>query len=108
MKYSTEGSVVSKPEFFVTPGAGTMFREHSHYNQSVRLGDVVHIAGQGGWDDEIRFPADLDAEVVRAFDNVEKVLAQAGASWADVVAVDRAVPLVRADRPRPQRQDRFG
>lgn len=76
------------PQFFITPGYGEMLREKVHYQQALRLGDIVHISGQGGWDDQIRFPANLEQEIVRAFDNVERTLAQAGASWSDVVAVD--------------------
>lgn len=75
-------------QFFITPGVGEVQRERLHYTQAVRVGDLVHISGQGGWDDDLRFPADLREEIVRAFDNVEKTLAQAGASWADVIAVD--------------------
>jgi enamine deaminase RidA (YjgF/YER057c/UK114 family) len=59
-----------------------------HYKQALRVGDVVHISGQGGWDDDFNFPADLEAEIVRAFDNVERTLNLAGATWRDVVAVD--------------------
>lgn len=77
-----------QPQFFVTPGVGAAFREKLGMSQSVRLGDVVHISGQGGWDDDLQFPTDLRSEIARAFDNVERVLAQAGAVWADVVAVD--------------------
>jgi enamine deaminase RidA (YjgF/YER057c/UK114 family) len=44
--------------------------------------------GQGGWNDDIEFPEDLDEEIARAFDNVERTLATAGATWADVVEVD--------------------
>lgn len=85
---------MTTPQFIVTPGVGTRLREQNNYSQAVRLGDVVHVSGQGGWDEDLQFPADLGEEVVRAFDNVERVLAEAGASWADVVAVDSFhVPL---------------
>src|SRR6478735_12342417 len=81
-------------QFFVTPGVGEMQRDRLHYKHAVRVGDLVHISGQGGWDDDLRFPADLREEIDRAFDNVEKTLAQAGASWTDVIAVDSFhVPL---------------
>lgn len=77
-----------QPQFFVTPGAGEFLHDQLGYSQALRLGDVVHISGQGGWDDDLQFPADLTDEIVRAFDNVERVLAAAGAAWSDVVAVD--------------------
>ncbi len=78
----------TQPQFFVTPGVGELFLRERHYSQAVRVGDLVHVSGQGGWDDALEFPADLEEEIARAFDNVERVLAQAGASWQDVVAVD--------------------
>lgn len=76
------------PEFFVTPGYGETQLSAMRYSQAVRIGDRVETSGQGGWDDDWNFPEALEDEIVRAFDNVERTLAQAGASWADVVAVD--------------------
>jgi enamine deaminase RidA (YjgF/YER057c/UK114 family) len=75
-------------EFFVTPGAGEKQRELLHYSQAVRIGDRVEISGQGGWDDDINIAEDLEAEIVQAFDNVERTLATAGATWRDVVHVN--------------------
>jgi len=59
-----------------------------HYSQAVRIGDRVEISGQGGWDDEFGFPVDLRDEIVAAFDNMERALATAGATWLDVIAVN--------------------
>ena len=79
---------MSKPEFFATPGYGETQLENMRYSQAVRIGDRVEISGQGGWSDEFEFPESLEDEIVRAFDNVERTLATAGASWADVVHVN--------------------
>ncbi|MGA9873627.1 MAG: Rid family hydrolase [Rhodococcus sp. (in: high G+C Gram-positive bacteria)] len=79
---------MNAPEFFVTPGYGDYMLENLRYSQALRVGNRVDISGQGGWDDEINFPADLEEEIVKAFDNVERTLAVAGASWSDVVALD--------------------
>ena len=79
---------MAEVEFFATPGYGEKSRENLHYNQALRIGDRVEISGQGGWDDDIQFPESLEDEIVRAFDNVERTLATAGAGWRDVVAVD--------------------
>jgi enamine deaminase RidA (YjgF/YER057c/UK114 family) len=79
---------LSEIEFFVTPGYGAKLREDLHYSQALRIGDRVEISGQGGWDDDFNFPADLEDEIVRAFDNVERTLATAGAGWRDVVSVN--------------------
>ncbi|USX50130.1 Rid family hydrolase [Lentzea sp. HUAS12] len=79
---------MSKPEFFATPGYGETQLENMRYSQAVRIGDRVEISGQGGWSDEFEFPESLEDEIVRAFDNVERTLATAGASWTDVVHVN--------------------
>lgn len=76
---------MGEPEFFVTPGFGEKLHGLLGYSQAVRLGDRVEISGQGGWNDDIEFPEDLEEEIVQAFDNVERTLAEAGASWRDVV-----------------------
>ena len=80
---------MSKPEFFDTPGYGEIFRTQYSYGQAVRIGDRVEISGQGGWNDDLTFSVDsLQAEIQKAFDNVEKTLAAAGATWHDVVKVN--------------------
>lgn len=78
----------SAPQFFATPGYGDSMLKNMHYQQAVRIGDRIETSGQGGWDDDIRFPEDLEEEIVRAFDNVERTLRAAGASWSDVVHVN--------------------
>ena len=77
-----------QPEFFATPGYGVTQLERMHYHQALRIGDRVEISGQGGWDDDWQFPELLEDEIVRAFDNVERTLATAGATWRDVVHVN--------------------
>jgi enamine deaminase RidA (YjgF/YER057c/UK114 family) len=79
---------MTTPQFTVTPGYGPRHLEALHYTQAVRIGDRVEISGQGGWDDNTVFPESLEDEIVQAFDNVERTLATAGATWADVVAMD--------------------
>lgn len=79
---------MDKPEFFVTPGYGEKFRKALHYSQAVKIGNRIEISGQGGWNDDIQFPESLEDEIALAFRNVERTLATAGASWADVVHVN--------------------
>ncbi|WP_423464138.1 Rid family hydrolase [Promicromonospora sp. MS192] len=80
--------VDEKPQFFTVPGYGDRMLERMRYHQAVRVGNRVEISGQGGWDDDLTFPDDLEEEIVRAFDNVGRVLQAAGASWSDVVHVN--------------------
>ena len=54
----------------------------------MRTGDRVETSGQGGWHDDFTFPDTLEDEIVQAFDNLERTLAHAGATWGDVIAVD--------------------
>lgn len=79
---------MSRPTFFVTPGYGDTQLSAMHYSQAVRVGDRVETSGQGGWDNDWAFPVALDDEIVQAFDNVERTLTEAGATWRDVVAVN--------------------
>ncbi|WP_406638087.1 Rid family hydrolase [Amycolatopsis sp. WGS_07] len=79
---------MTEPEFFATPGYGETQLAGMHYSQAVRVGDRVETSGQGGWDDDWNFPDALEDEIVQAFDNVERTLATAGATWRDVIAVN--------------------
>jgi enamine deaminase RidA (YjgF/YER057c/UK114 family) len=50
--------------------------------------DRIEISGQGGWDADFTLSTtSVEGEIVKACDNVEKTLAEAGASWRDVVNV---------------------
>lgn len=55
------------------------------YSQAWRAGRFVFTAGQVGADLEGALAATLEEQVERAVDNLEIVLAEAGASLADVV-----------------------
>jgi len=79
---------MAKPEFFVTPGYGETLHKALHFSQAVRIGDRVEISGQGGWNDELQIPASHEQEITQAFDNVQRTLNTAGASWANVVHVN--------------------
>jgi enamine deaminase RidA (YjgF/YER057c/UK114 family) len=79
---------MSKPVFFDTPGYGEIARTRNRYSQALRIGDRVEISGQGGWDAKFTLSAtSLEDEIVKACDNVEKTLAEAGATWGDVVNI---------------------
>src|ERR1700761_4330072 len=72
---------MNSASFFVTSGYGDRQRQNFHYSQAVRLGNRVETSGQGGWDDNWIFPESVRDEVIQAFDNVERTLGTAGASW---------------------------
>ena len=79
---------MTKPEMFITPGYGENLRELLHYSQAVKIGDRVEISGQGGWNDNLEIPEAIENEIEQAFENVERTLATAGASWKNVVHVN--------------------
>ncbi|RSN24301.1 hypothetical protein DMC63_07100 [Streptomyces sp. WAC 05977] len=79
---------MTEPEFSATPGYGDRQLKVMRYSQAVRVGDRVEISGQGGWDDDLNFPESLEEEIVKAFENVERTLTTAGATWRDVIAVN--------------------
>jgi len=79
---------MNKPEFFITPGYGDFMLKELHYSQAVKIGNRVETAGQGGWDDAFNFPEALEDEIARAFDNIARTLATAGASWEHVIHVN--------------------
>jgi enamine deaminase RidA (YjgF/YER057c/UK114 family) len=79
---------MAKPEFFDTPGYGEIARTRNQYRQAMRIGDRIEISGQGGWAVDFTLsPSSLEEEIVKACDNVENTLAEAGASWRDVVNI---------------------
>lgn len=74
--------------FFVVPGAGDIFRKELHFSSAVKIGDRIETSGQGGWNDSLQIPENIEDEIAAAFRNVELVLRTAGATWAHVVHVN--------------------
>lgn len=76
------------PSFHITPGYGQRLYDALHYSQAVRIGERVETSGQGGWTDDLEIPDSIEEEIARAFENVERTLATAGAGWKHVVHVN--------------------
>lgn len=38
---------MSHLQYYTYPGFGEFVKENTHYNQAVRVGDVIEVAGQG-------------------------------------------------------------
>ncbi|PGH18253.1 hypothetical protein AJ79_00592 [Helicocarpus griseus UAMH5409] len=70
-------------------GFGQTARKNTHYNQAVRIGDIIECSGQGGWDRITeKIPEDMGEQVDQAFANVEYALRQAGGKgWEQVYKV---------------------
>ncbi len=69
----------------ITPPAMRNIRERFRYSPGVRAGNFLYIAGQVGRDENLQVVADKEAQFVQAFENVNKVLTEAGATFDDVV-----------------------
>jgi reactive intermediate/imine deaminase len=83
----------------------------SHYTDAVRFGDLLFVSGVAPLDEAGRLVGGDDpaAQTRQIFRNMEKILAAAGAGFADVLRV--TVYLTDVDdrsRINPVRQEYFG
>jgi 2-iminobutanoate/2-iminopropanoate deaminase len=58
-----------------------------NYSPGILVEGTLYISGQAGEDANGKVPADFEAEVKQALDNIDVVLKEAGMSPADVVSV---------------------
>ncbi len=59
------------------------------YSQAVRAGDTVYLSGQIGLDPAtMKLAEEIEAQIVRVFDNLKAVAEAAGGSLADVVKLN--------------------
>ncbi|KAH7095526.1 endoribonuclease L-PSP [Paraphoma chrysanthemicola] len=60
-----------------------------HYSQAVKVGNLVKISGQGGWDAQGDIASTASRQVELALENVEKALkaADESLSWKNVYAI---------------------
>jgi 2-iminobutanoate/2-iminopropanoate deaminase len=83
----------------------------SHYTDAVRFGDLLFISGVAPLDEAGKLVGgdDAAAQTRQIFRNMEKILAAAGAGFADVLRVTVYLTEI-ADRARinPVRQEYFG
>lgn len=59
--------------------------ERFRYSPGVKAGSLLFMAGQLGRDEHLNPVEDKEAQFAQAFENVEKVLSAAGATFDDVV-----------------------
>lgn len=95
-------------EEFSVPGLAPPI---SHYCDAVRFGDLLFISGMVGMDEqgEVIGEGDAARQTRQIFENMRRVLAAAGADFADVLKVTVFLTDI-ADRARinPVRQEFFG
>lgn len=68
------------------PGRQALY-ERNRYSPAVRSNGFLFVSGQVGSREDGSPEPDFDAQVRRAFDNLDAVLAAAGCTFADVVDV---------------------
>jgi enamine deaminase RidA (YjgF/YER057c/UK114 family) len=74
-----------KKKILVNPPGTEQIYKRMQFSQAVRVGDVVWVSGQVGMDELGTVGEGIDAQSRLAFKNLERVLAEAGASLVDVV-----------------------
>ncbi|KAI1123648.1 YjgF-like protein [Nemania abortiva] len=76
-------------ETYVSPGFGQHALDNFAYVQAARVGDIIHLAGQGGWDRESKvINKEINAQIDQAFENVDFNLKFAGGQgWSQVYKV---------------------
>ncbi|APR88409.1 Putative translation initiation inhibitor, yjgF family protein [Minicystis rosea] len=62
--------------------------ERFRYSPGVRAGELLFLAGQVGRDEHLNVVEGKEAQIAQAFENVNKVLAAAGATMDDVVDME--------------------
>jgi enamine deaminase RidA (YjgF/YER057c/UK114 family) len=73
--------------------SGSSFEERIGYSRAVVDGDWIHVSGTTGFDyATMTISADLLEQAAQCLRNVEAALAEAGASFADVVRVRYLLP----------------
>ena len=69
----------------IRPAATERAYDMLHFAPAIRVGDVVWVSGQVGVDADAKPASGMTAQARLAFENLGKVLAEAGATMADVV-----------------------
>lgn len=90
----------------IVPQEMQNLHDQFRYAPAVRAGNLLFISGQVGRDQDLNVVPGKEAQITRAFENLMKVLAAAGATMADVVDMVsyhtdmRDLPLFIAVRER--------
>ena len=69
----------------VIPDGMEAVYEKIRYSPAVKVGNTIYVSGQIGRDAAMQLVEGREAQMTQAFDNLERVLAAAGASLRDVV-----------------------
>ena len=80
--------------------SGSTFEQDIGYSRAVVVGDWVFVSGTTGFDyDTMTIADDVVRQADQCFRNIERALAEAGGSLADVVRVHYIVPARKDFEP---------
>jgi enamine deaminase RidA (YjgF/YER057c/UK114 family) len=74
-----------KRKVLVNPKGSEEVYNSMKYSQAVRSGDTLWVSGQVGMDDKWKAGQGIEAQSRLAFQNLQKVISEAGGSLEDVV-----------------------
>lgn len=69
----------------IIPRGMEILYEKYHYCPGIKIGNTLYISGQVGRDENLQVVEGTEAQFVQTFENVQKVLSAAGATFDDVV-----------------------
>jgi enamine deaminase RidA (YjgF/YER057c/UK114 family) len=72
----------------IVPAVWTDFYEQTHIPAALRVGDTVRVTGHTGETADGVFSTDAESQIRQTFRNIAITLAEAGASWSDVVEIN--------------------
>ena len=72
-------------QVIINPPERMPIYERWQYSQAIRVGNTVWLAGQVGWDENNQIVEGFEAQTRLAFQNLQQVLEESGASLEDVV-----------------------
>jgi enamine deaminase RidA (YjgF/YER057c/UK114 family) len=75
----------TRKKVLINPPGTEMIYKRMQFSQAVRAGDTVWVSGQVGMDEKGTVAEGIENQARLAFQNLKRVLAEAGASLADVV-----------------------
>ena len=71
----------------IVPTDWAQFYDETHVPAAITVGETIHVTGTTGETSYDVYPGDAATQIRQTFANVALTLAEAGASWADVVAM---------------------
>jgi enamine deaminase RidA (YjgF/YER057c/UK114 family) len=83
----------------IVPAFWKAFYEATHVPAAVKVGDTIYVTGHTGESADGVFPKDTEDQIRGTFRNIGLTLAEAGASWADVVELTSYHVGIRSQFP---------